>query len=125
MSLAIAYYPAVDRFKLTGGAFTALHFEGEISGTPAREYPTAQQGDFYIINRAGQVGGKAVSVDDVLLCVMTSGAGPEAQVGDNWQVLADGISIGVGRAGNLITDSVTGTVYQLVIEDGVLGINQV
>lgn len=97
MSLAITYYPAVDRFKLTGGSFTVLHFEGEISGTPAREYPTAQQGDFYVVSRAGQVGGKAVSVDDVLLCLTTAGAGPEQSVGASWTVLSNGIAMGAGN----------------------------
>lgn len=107
MALSIVFFPGLGKFELRGGSFTPLQYEGGI-GCDGREYPIGDRGDFYICTRAGGIGGavgRTLAVNDVLLCLASTGAGPGHIVGDNWTVLENPIEIGTG--GGVVGEDIT------------------
>jgi hypothetical protein len=85
----------------------ALIFRGMIdcSTTPPPDYPDANQGDFYVVSHAGQIGGTSganVATGDMLLCrVNGTASGSQSGAGLNWVIIQGKIqnaAVGPGTA---------------------------
>ncbi len=72
------------------GTAGLLEFKGSTDASANPNYPSASQGDAYVVSVAGKVGGasgKVVAAGDVYLATADNAGGTEASVGTSWIVL--------------------------------------
>lgn len=102
----------------------AMQFKGVIDCSTNPNYPAASSGDVYIVSVAGKIGGSsgtAVSAKDMLVCVTTSAAGTQAEVGSNWSVISGAVTgtvTGPTSSVNGNFASFNGTTGQVIQDSG-------
>ncbi len=92
--------PSGDRLQDAGGNEVAnmdiMSLKGTIDASGNPNYPAAENGDMYIIDVAGRVGGasgKIVEAGDSIICMLDGTAsGDEAAVGSYWVVLNQNVT---------------------------------
>jgi hypothetical protein len=85
------YYPPPSSGSVTG----AYVNRGNIDGSTNPNYPTAVNGDTYIVTVAGKVGGasgKSVEVGDMVIAKADNAGGTEASVGASWVVVQGNVA---------------------------------
>jgi hypothetical protein len=92
-------------------------YRGGLSCSASPNYPTANQGDFYVVSAAGKIGGASglnVEIGDTLLCTTSSASGTQAGVGANW-------TIGQGNIDGAVTGPASATSNGFALFNGTTG----